>query len=507
MERRNFLGSALTVAGLTPLARLSRAADAMQQRWDYLIVGAGTAGLPAAIFASRRGARVLLIDAAPDIGGTMHMASGQISAGGSRLQDSKGIVDSPDRHYDDVMSITRGLANPDIVRSTVDNAPVMINWLLDNGLVPLPDHPTTGAGPGRPGYSVPRYLWGAAAGKAILAVIRPQLQPELDSGRVVTQLETRVTGLLTNESGGVEGVRAKSHGRELTFRGRHVLLTTGGYAMNPELVELLVGKPAYVAGSYPYSMGDGLQLAVSAGGWLRGRELHRAGTGSILTGASFPARVFSRFNTVPQQRPPWEIWVNNEGRRFIHEDEPLNNLRARAVATLPQLKYLIVFDEKIRRSAPPGIPDWTREKMLAHFDTHPMFSSADTLETLAKKAGIDAANLRDTIKDYNKAVRRGQDGLGRTHLPLPLAQPPFYAITHLGSSSTSSTGVVVDRELRVIRGNGEPIPNLYAAGEILGSGTTLGDAFTPGMMLTPALTLGRLLGERLPLGSPAGTSA
>ena len=74
-----------------------------------------------------------------------------------------------------------------------------------------------------------------------------------------------------------------------------------------------------------------------------------------------------------------------------------------------------------------------------------------------------------------------------------------YAITHLGSSATSSAGVVVNDNLQVVRGNQEPIPGLYAAGEVLGFGTTLGSTFAPGMMLTPALSLGRWLGMSLPI--------
>jgi predicted oxidoreductase len=83
---------------------------------------------------------------------------------------------------------------------------------------------------------------------------------------------------------------------------------------------------------------------------------------------------------------------------------------------------------------------------------------------------------------------------------MKIETPPFYAVIHHGHSATSSVGIVVDEHLRVVRLDGEPVPNLYAAGEVLGAGVTLGDTFVPGMMLTPALTFGRLLGERLPIG-------
>ena len=486
-------------AALTSADRLIQASDLLEARWDFIIVGAGTGGLPAAIHASRRGASVLMLEAADTLGGTMNMASGQVSAAGTRLQDDQGIVDSPDRHYEDVMEITFGEADPDIVRRTVDNAPDTLNWLLDKGLVPLPGHPVTGAAPGRAGYSVPRYFWAEEAGKALVKVVLEELEREMPQGNIAIRTNTRVTGLLTTDSGAVEGIRAESGGEEWAFRGRHVLLTSGGYAMNPDMFELLTGHPAYSAGSWPHSLGDGLELAVSVGGWLRGQHLHRAGTGSILTAAEFPAKFYARFATVPQDRLPWEIWVNDSGQRFIREDEPRVRPRARAVLGLPRLRYAIVFDENILNSAPPGLPQFTRDEFLSHCENHPMFARAGSLEELAAAADVDPAGLAQTVRDYNTAVASGEDPLGRQHLPAPIAKPPFYAITHLGSSATSSAGVVVNKAHQVVRGNQEPVPGLYAAGEVLGSGVSLGSTFAPGMMLTPALSIGRWLGMTLPI--------
>ena len=116
-----------------------------------------------------------------------------------------------------------------------------------------------------------------------------------------------------------------------------------------------------------------------------------------------------------------------------------------------------------------------------------------------KLAGVSASGLKKTVKKYNKGVKSGSDEFGREHLPSLIDKAPYYAIIHLGSSATSAVGITVDKELRVVKENGDPIPNLYAVGEVMGSGATLGAVFTPGMMLTPALTLGRELGLRLPI--------
>ena len=315
MHRRAFVGSALTAsAGIFGV----RCSHAERRVWDCIVVGAGTAGLPAAIFAARRGAHVLLIDPYHKLGGNLHRASGQIAAAGSRLQAQRNIADSPDIHYEDVMRISRGLADPDIIRTTVDHAPDTINWLLDGGLAPLPGHPVTGEAPGRPGYSVPRYLWAKEEGRAILRVVLNDLAPQLAAGRVVAQLNTRATGLLTTDGGAVEGVRAEADGRRFTFRGRSVLLASGGYAMNPELFEMLTGHPAYAGASSSSRLGG--RTAV---GDLRGRLAcaDSAGTAPALEpssrGESFHAESYARFDTRPQRRPPWEIWVNDP-RATLH---------------------------------------------------------------------------------------------------------------------------------------------------------------------------------------------
>jgi fumarate reductase flavoprotein subunit len=499
MQRREFLRSTAAASAVL-MSRLSLAAE---EPWDLIVVGAGTAGLPAALHAAERGARVLLIDPDNKIGGTLHMAFGQVSGAGTRQQADLGIKDSPDIHYDDIMRITRDLADPDIVRQTVDRAGDMINWLLDRGLEPLPGHPVTGDTPGRPAYSVRRYLWAEDAGRAILRILLREIAPYLKTGQIVAQVGTRVTGLLTADNGDVEGVRAQSGSKEISVRGRNVLLTSGGYAMNPVLFERLVGHPAYAGSSQGFVRGDGLQLAVSVGGWLRGQELHRAGTGSILSAQDFVASRYARFNTTPQVREPWEIWVNNLGLRFIREDEPDYYARSLAVLDLPELRYNIVFDQAAFDAAPGAIGDWSREKVIDHFEDgrHPMFARADSIDALATKANIDVAGLRKTVDDYNAGVQNGRDPLGREHRPLPIIKPPFYSVTQLGHSATSSTGVVVNKDLAIVRGDGEAVRNLYAAGEILGAGVTLAKAFTPGMMLTPALTLGALLGRKLSLKS------
>ena len=143
LRRRALLGIAMTASTGLPLPQ----AHAAGTGWDLIVVGAGTVGLPAAIHASRRGARVLIIEVSATIGGTLNVAVGQVAAGGTTLQASKGIVDSPDAHFDDVMRISRNRADAALVRRIVDEAPATLNWLLKEGLTPLPNHPVVSDSP------------------------------------------------------------------------------------------------------------------------------------------------------------------------------------------------------------------------------------------------------------------------------------------------------------------------------------------------------------------------
>ena len=199
----------------------------------------------------------------------------------------------------------------------------------------------------------------------------------------------------------------------------------------------------------------------------------------------------------PARRPPWEICVTREGRRFVAEDRISPDERERALLTVPDLTFWVVYDARIRREAPP-LFDRPPEPGLDHWlGRHPAFCVGDTLAAVAKAAGIDPAGLAQTVADYNASVKTGNDAFGRTHMPLPIAEGPFYAIKHHGAGATTIPGIAVDTDMRVLRADGSAVPGLYAAGEILGMGLHSGDAFVGGMGLMPALTYGRLLGERL----------
>lgn len=471
--------------------------------WDVIIVGAGTAGMACAITAAEHEAKVVVIEKASDIGGTLHITGGHMSAAGTRRQQEKGIDDSPDRHFDDVMRISRGTADPVLVRLAVDEAPHTIDWLDDLGFPFAPETPALVYG--HEPYSVPRTYWGVEAGKSILQTIRPLWDRHVASGRITVLLEHELTELVGNNKR-VVGVVVQGPNGAIQLRGAAIVLTTGGYAANPSFfAEVTPGRPRLISTARQTSTGDGILIARRVGAQFRGADKYLATLGGIeLEPGSGRADWWTAWALVfsPAYRMPREIYVNLHGRRFIAEDEPSPDRRERALLEQPGHKFWCVFDEAALADGETIVRQWNAAQLRTEAAKGKVIWSADTLEELARRAGIDADGLIQTVSSYNRAVSRGNDPLGRTHLTHPIERPPFYALLTYGTSLISFGGIAVDGRLRVLDKQAKPIPGLYAAGEILGAAATSGQAFCGGMLLTPSLSFGRLLGRWLATPRP-----
>lgn len=480
----------------------------MAQHYDVIVIGAGTAGIPTAGFAARRGARVLLVEAADQIGGTLYLSGGNMSAGGTRVQAEKGIEDSPQRHYDDIMRISRNSADPEMVRLAVDNAPDTIHWLLDIGFEMLPEMPVINHG--HEAYSVARTYWGPELGASVLKAMEPWLRESIDAGRVELRLGTKLVGLKQDESGAIAGAVLRGEdGVHRVETADNYVLTTGGYTANRELFPMLNdGLPLYSLG-IETSRGEGITIALGVGGYVRGGDKLLPTFGGVEDPERPGYYLGGITNLTPQYREPWEIYVNREGERFICEDTDSVDQRERALLEQTDLRFWVVFDQAIKDAAPSIIADWPDnpyrdgEPPVGHtiydtaFDGHPDFFRADTIEQLANITGIEASALARTVEAFNRGVASGEDPLGRKHHPLPISQPPFYAIRNHGTSVKTYAGIAIDNSLHVLDRRDQPIGNLYAAGEVIGGGVLTGNSFCGGMSVTPALTFGRLLGDQL----------
>lgn len=466
----------------------------MSQEWDVIVVGAGSAGLPAAIRAAEGGARVLQIEADRRIGGTLHWSSGQMAAAGTRQQQAAGIEDSPGEHYDDAQRITGGTIDPELGRLAIDNAADTIDWLCDLGYQPSAGTPAPGVT--HEPYTVRRYVWGDKAGISVLETLEPRHRELVSDGKIELRLGHRMTGI-ERDGGRVSGVRVASEDDgDYVAHGGAVALTSGGYAANPELWSELTPSIPLRSFCNPYARGEGVTAALELGAKVDGSEHFLCTFAGYLEDPHDPLSV-KFFSIAPKHRPPWEIFVDGDGARFMREDEWSIDYCERALLAQPGMRMWIVYDERIRQNAPPlTLPDDTTPEQL--MGKHPRFVRADSVADLAAATGMNAETLQASIDQFNQAVAAGEDGaFGRKHLVRPIAHPPYYAVEAAGVTVCSPAGLAIDTQLRVLNEEAEPIEGLYAAGEVCGFCRFTGNAFVGGMSLTPALTLGRLLGERL----------
>ncbi len=469
--------------------------------YDLVVVGAGTAGIPCALGAAEAGARVLLLEKSRRVGGTLHYSTGHLSAAGTAIQRERGIADTVEQHLADLARISHGLSRSDLVDQAANGAPATLDWLLSHGFdldpaTPLILH-------GHEPYSVPRTYFGRSGGLSVLKVLEDELRRWRDRGAIDLWLEAAVVGLAPEAGTLRVSVSGRDGDREISAG--HVVLATGGFASEPELLREWDGVAHAVSAASPTSTGDGLLLGRQLGAAVAGAGRQLPGFGCLESPGS-PGRIdrtVERVMLVTQDRAPAEILIDRDGRRFVAEDEPSIDCKERALRALPDWRFWAVFDEAaLEGDGPRLIPGWSPEDFHHYALSRPDLVTADDLGQLAGLAGIDPDALVATVEAFN-AFARGDaaDPLGRKDAPRPIAEPPYYALRLNGQVSVSFAGLDVDTDLVVRRADGTRIEGLYAVGEAIGCAAMGGDAYCGGMMVTPSLTLGRALGGRIARGA------
>ncbi len=472
----------------------------MTQR-HVIVIGAGNAGMPAAIEAADAGARVTLLEKTDRLGGALWFSSHSISGAGTRMQREKGIQDSPQSHYDDIWRIGRQRSDPAILRVAVEQSGPGIDWLESIGVEFTPESPiiTWGHEP----YSAPRTynpvpmtdqagvpIQGSGPGRTVMAALERELRRR---DAITIRFRARVTQLL-KENGVVCGVRLQNGGE---IRGDAVILATGGYSSSPELLRKY--HPQYDHLVYltpPHATGDGLALAEEAGGTLTNMDLLVILTGGVEDQRSPGLCVY--WVTATTLRSPGltgDIWLNRHGERFMAEDERHPDVRERAVMAQPSTEVYILMDDPMRWGlTPEAIPDRVRTRLEGHSpDFH---VTAPTLAELAVRVGLPPEKVEASVARYNAMVAAGKDtDFGRQSMPKALDTPPYHCIPTTGCVILSQGGVKVDPRARVLDAAGQPVPGLYAAGEVMGAGQIMGDCFAGGQGVGGALVFGRIAGQ------------
>lgn len=498
LRRRDLLavtaigGSAGAVAAIAQSSAASPAASTFDDEIpDVLIVGAGNAGIPAAIQAADLGAQVLVLEKTSMVGGMLMISGGHVSAANTKLQIAKNIEDSPQDHYRDAVRLGNYKCNSDLLKVAVENATAMVDWLGEIGVEFTPASPFLEDD--HEHYSAARTYVGPDYARSLLFPFRKELDRRIERGDIEVRTEMRVTQLIKNNAGAVIGVNAEdSSGKLHQFLAKTVILTTGGYAANTEMKKEF--NPAVVPAKViclPHATGDGTRMARQAGARLVNMDWLIAHPGPIQDPSGGPTRARLQF---PPDHETDGIWVNQQGQRFINEPTDSPDERERALLEQPGLVFFLIFDENIRRNLSSlDIRSWSKEQFDKEIETGEVILRADSITELAAKFGINGKQLNATTQRFNQFVATSVDeDFGRERLRFPVTKPPFYGVRVTGSLLISHGGISVNHNLQVKHENDRIIAGLYAAGETLGCGQLMGEAVLSGMSVGPAITLGRI---------------
>ena len=453
------------------------------KEWDHeadvIIAGGGTAGLPAAIVVAEAGLKATLLELMPACGGSFNMVAGDVAIAGSDDQKAAGIEDSPDIFYQDLINICG--ADPEIARAYVANQLDAYRMLKEQGV----KWPCVNA---LPGHSRPRGLKSSGMGPQMVKALEDRAR---EAG-VEILFNHRAIRLITDpQTGRVIGLKVSVKDEAKNFKAkRAVILATGGFGRNREMIAEYTPEMVDCIPKMPVGhLGDGLKMALEVGAATKdiGAAVAPSWPVCVETHSSALRALFSG-----------GIMVNVDGKRFHEEScsEGFYGPMAKAGMRQPGGVYWVVYDESIIKT----MRHESTEVEFADIEKCKQYQ-ADTIEGLAKSAGIDAKGLKETMDKYNGDIdREGYDTVfGRKHqfgLERPLVKidtPPFYTVKCLTSITSLKGGLKINAHSQVVNQYGEVIPGLYAAGEVTGGLHT--NTYLLGVMSSGAMTFGIIAGR------------
>ncbi|MGM9604328.1 MAG: flavocytochrome c [Faecousia sp.] len=486
--------AALTAAGLNPddykTAIEAAAAEDRTVDADVVIVGAGGAGMTAAIAAAGDGLNVVVVESQAMVGGNSVRSTGGMNAAKTPLQDdntfgeeagvektliaAEGYADNeaitalaatvseqweaykanPEGYFDSVELMEldtliggKGVNDPELVKTLCENSAASIEWLESVG-APLT---SVGAFGGASVKRIHRPVNAEGKTVSVGAYIVPILEKNLADAGVEVILNTTVDTILTDEGGAVCGVTGvATDGSKLTVNADAVILATGGFGANldmvvsyqPELEGFMTTNAAGI-------QGQGIVMAQALGAATVDMEqiqIHptvEANTASLITEGL---------------RGDGAILVNAEGKRFIDEVGTRDVVSAAEIAQTGSYSYLIVDQAMVDASS-----------VIQGYITKGFTTQGDTYEELAAALGMDETVLAETMNNWNACVEAKSDPeFGRTSFADPLNTAPYYAIKVTAGVHHTMGGLKINSATEVLTEDGAAIPGLFAAGEITG---------------------------------------
>ncbi len=432
---------------------------------DVVIVGAGGAGLTAAIEAVNNGAKVIVVEKMPLIGGNTKYATGGLNAANTSVQKGLAIEDSADLFFEDTMKGGGEINNPELVRFLADHSAETVEWLIGIGA----DLTDVGRLAGASVDRAHRPTGGAPVGNHIVDV----LYAEAQALGIEILLESEVVEVI-GDSKAVSGVKVSTADGDFTIEAKAVIIASGGFGANNDLVASF--DPAlkgYGTTNHPGATGDVIEF---------GKNLDMAYVDMEQIQTHPTVMPSNNYMITEAVRGNGAILVNREALRFVNE------LETRAVVSEAQLAQkgassFLVFDQGVRESL-SAIDGYYKKGFLIE---------GATIEELAKIIEMDAATLKTTIETYNDSVAAGTDtAFGREDMPRDLSTGPYYAVEVTPAIHHTMGGLVINTNAEVVNNAGEVIKGLYAAGEVTGG--IHGNNRLGGNALADITTFGRVAG-------------
>ncbi len=466
---------------------------------DIVVIGAGRAGLAAALTAAEGGAKVIVFEKERSPGGTSNFFEGTFAVE-SAMQRERYITYSKDEAFKNIMEFSHWLANPRLVRAIVNESGATIGWLQQQGVVftdasiNMPDAPRT--------YHIIK-------GKGE-AVVKALVTKSREKG-VVLRLATPVRKIV-RQGDRLAGVIAEADGEEIRVSAKAVIIASGGYANNKEWIKKYTGFDLDVnlipVGNVDKT-GDGIRMAWELGAAEEGKsllELYRVGP----VGPEFPMGGQIEYAVVQP-----DLWVDPKGERFCDEavgfyDASVGNVNAKYKEGYT---YSIFNDAAIRRmlergidknvviAVPPGSKptDFYREVNAALERGTTEIFVADSVAELAGKMGVNPATLQATIDEYNSFCEKRHDDLfaKAPKFLFPIKGPKYYAVKAHTVFLGTMGGIKINEKTEVLDKKDAVIPGLYATG--FDAGGMYGDTYSikssSGLSSAFAINTGRIAGR------------
>ena len=488
--------AALTAAGLNPddyktAVENDAAAEDSTVDADVVVVGAGGAGMTAAITAAAEGKSVVILESQSMVGGNSVRATGGMNAGKTVYQDENEFGESagvektlktaaekyadnetitalaktvseqwaayqanPTGYFDsvelmelDTMIGGKGINDPELVETLCANSADAIDWLDEHGITL---HNVSSFG----GASVKRIHRPVnAEGKTVSvgSYMIPLLQENCEKAGVKMMLDTTATEILTDANGAAVGVKATgASGETVTVNAKAVVLATGGFGANLDMV--VKYKPelkGFMTTNAPGIQGQGIEMAQAIGAAtvdMDQIQIHptvEANTAALITEGL---------------RGDGAVLINEEGKRFIDEVGTRDVVSAAEIAQTGSYSWLVVDQAMVDASS-----------VIQGYIKKGYTVTGATYEELGKAMGVDAAAFAETMEKWNGYVEAKNDpDFGRTSFANPLNTAPYYAVKVTAGVHHTMGGLKINANTEVLNEKGEVIPGLFAAGEVTG---------------------------------------